>query len=131
LARAGFIFKPVARSPDNVVCFMCHKSLDGWEAGDDPNEEHYRHSPECAWAVLHAPKDVLYGLDPSSDEIARYRLETFGTWWPHDGKRGWVPTSEALAHAGFFYSPSRAGDDLAACRYCGLVLDGWEPKDSP
>lgn len=28
-------------------------------------------------------------VDPTSDEIAEARRATFGSWWPHDGKKGW------------------------------------------
>ncbi|KAK9313259.1 hypothetical protein V1522DRAFT_400342 [Lipomyces starkeyi] len=132
MAKAGFIYNPSPQSPDNVTCFLCDKSLDGWNKGDDPKIEHLDHSPRCAWAIIHGSdwKDDEYH-DPESSDMLRARLETFGTWWPHDGKRGWVPTSSNMSRAGFFYNPGRSGDDFAACMYCGVVLDGWEPKDDP
>ncbi|KAK9355803.1 hypothetical protein V1523DRAFT_344144 [Lipomyces doorenjongii] len=132
MAKAGFIYNPSPQSPDNVTCFLCDKSLDGWNKGDDPKIEHLDHSPRCGWAIIHGSdwKDDEYH-DPESSEMLRARLETFGTWWPHDGKRGWVPTSSNMSRAGFFYNPGRSGDDFAACMYCGVVLDGWEPKDDP
>ncbi|KAK9367694.1 hypothetical protein V1509DRAFT_665116 [Lipomyces kononenkoae] len=132
MAKAGFIYSPSPQSPDNVTCFLCDKSLDGWSRGDDPKIEHLDHSPQCAWAIIHRSdwKDDEYH-DPQSRDMERARLETFGTWWPHDGKRGWIPTSQNMSKAGFFYNPGRSGDDFAACMYCGVVLDGWEPKDDP
>ncbi|KAK9455147.1 hypothetical protein V1511DRAFT_335241 [Dipodascopsis uninucleata] len=132
MARAGFVFDPSSDSPDNVTCFLCKKSMDGWNKADDPKQEHLDHSPDCAWALVNSDEWKLdLDHDPSSTEMQRARLKTFTDWWPHDGKRGWLPTSEAVSRAGFFYNPSREGDDLAACNYCGLVLDGWEPKDDP
>ncbi|KAK9322659.1 hypothetical protein V1517DRAFT_322821 [Lipomyces orientalis] len=132
MAKAGFIYNPSPKSPDNVTCFLCEKSLDGWNKGDDPKLEHLDHSPRCAWAIIHGSdwKEDEYH-DPECSEMLNARLETFGTWWPHDGKRGWVPTSNNMSKAGFFYNPGRHGDDFAACMYCGVVLDGWEPKDDP
>ncbi|KAJ8101381.1 hypothetical protein POJ06DRAFT_95752 [Lipomyces tetrasporus] len=132
MAKAGFIYNPSPKSPDNVTCFLCDKSLDGWNKGDDPKLEHLDHSPRCAWAIIHRSdwKEDEYH-DPECSEMLNARLETFGTWWPHDGKRGWIPTSNNMSKAGFFYNPGRPGDDFAACMYCGVVLDGWEPKDDP
>jgi hypothetical protein len=100
MAKAGFIYNPSPQSPDNVTCFLCDKSLDGWNKGDDPKIEHLDHSPRCAWAIIHGSdwKDDEYH-DPESSDMLRARLETFGTWWPHDGKRGWVPTSSNVSRA--------------------------------
>ena len=36
MAEAGFYFTPSDASPDGAMCFMCSKSLDGWEPSDDP-----------------------------------------------------------------------------------------------
>lgn len=36
-----------------------------------------------------------------------------------------------MAKAGFHYSPSEESTDAVECIYCGLGLDGWEPKDDP
>ncbi|KAK9452208.1 uncharacterized protein V1518DRAFT_54915 [Limtongia smithiae] len=132
MANAGFIFNPLPHSADNATCFLCDKSLDNWTKEDDPNLEHLTHSPDCAWAIIHGTNwtaDAHH--DPNSEEMQLARLESFGSWWPHDGKRGWMPTSQNVSQAGFFYSPSIPGDDIAACMYCGMVLDGWEPKDNP
>jgi len=70
-----------------VTCFLCSKSLDGWEPGDDPVSEHYRHSPDCGWAItaeiLHS-QDQNFTCDPHSDQSALGRLQTFGDGvWPH------------------------------------------------
>ncbi|KAK7204216.1 hypothetical protein BZA70DRAFT_206196 [Myxozyma melibiosi] len=136
MAKAGFIYTPSTEAQDNATCFLCHKSLDMWSKNDDPRAEHISHSPDCAWAIVCSEQWIAdEEHDPDSDEMLSTRLLTYGgptnSWWPHDGKRGWIPTSEAMSRAGFYYSPSREGDDLASCMYCGIVLDGWEPKDSP
>lgn len=51
LALAGFYFDPSAEAPDNCTCFLCGKSLGGWEDGDDPATEHVKHDGlNCGWA---------------------------------------------------------------------------------
>ncbi|KUI73959.1 Baculoviral IAP repeat-containing protein 5.1-A [Cytospora mali] len=50
LARAGFFYH--AEEPytaDNVICPLCHISLDEWEPTDDPMLEHKRRSPFCSF----------------------------------------------------------------------------------
>lgn len=34
--------------------------------------------------------------DPTSERIVEARTKTFGLFWPHDGKRGWVCQSEKV-----------------------------------
>ena len=106
LARAGFLYAPLPDSSDNVTCFLCHKSLDGWEAEDDPIREHLTHSPDCGWAIIvgtldkrEDPQATLE--DPMSDEMKEARRATFAGRWPHDGKKGWVCNTEKVG-------PSRA-----------------------
>ncbi|KAI9597142.1 hypothetical protein BDF19DRAFT_435984 [Syncephalis fuscata] len=66
-----------------------------------------------------------------SARMEQWRIETFGNWWPHDGKRGWQVSSTKMAKAGFIYMPGPESDDAVVCVYCGVNLDGWEPKDDP
>lgn len=71
-------------------------------------------------------------VDSNSATISSSALLLMGTSvWPHDSKKGWTPTSERMAKAGFYYWPSQAGEDYGMCAYCGLGLDGWEPNDDP
>ena len=52
LAQAGFYYAPAPGFPDQVQCFACDTSLDGWEPQDDPFKEHYsRAEGTCAWAM--------------------------------------------------------------------------------
>lgn len=97
MAKSGFIYTPSTAAPDNATCFLCEKSLDAWSKTDDPRIEHLAHAPDCAWAIVSSETwktDDLH--DPDSEEMLEARLQTFGPWWPHDGKRGWIPTSEAV-----------------------------------
>ncbi|KAF4126526.1 Inhibitor of Apoptosis domain [Geosmithia morbida] len=134
LARAGFYFQPWADNPDNVVCFLCHKSMDGWEAGDDPLREHLKHSPECGWAVtaaIEAEIETYQLMHPLESTMMEARKATFAGLWPHDGKRAWKCKTKQLVEAGWRYTPTLDSDDNATCAYCGLGLDGWEPGDKP
>ncbi|PFH56183.1 hypothetical protein XA68_16926 [Ophiocordyceps unilateralis] len=134
LAKAGFYFDPTPTSPDNVVCFLCAKGLDGWEAGDDPLLEHLKHAPDCGWATVAAIEAEVgeYGAqDPISPHMVEARKATFGEWWPHEGKKGWKCKTKQLADAGWKYTPTAGSDDMATCAYCQLALDGWEPGDKP
>ncbi|KAE8143373.1 hypothetical protein BDV38DRAFT_66504 [Aspergillus pseudotamarii] len=135
LAHAGFYYNPYETNPDNTTCFLCHRALDGWEEEDNPITEHLKHANDCGWAVMmdiqqHSsnPAEIE---DPTSDKIREARLATFGTSWPHDGKRGWVCQSEKMVDGGWYFCPTEESNDLASCAYCKLSLDGWEPKDDP
>ncbi|KAK3324021.1 hypothetical protein B0T19DRAFT_219714 [Cercophora scortea] len=134
LAKAGFFFEPFPGSPDNAVCFLCNKALDGWEEDDNPLEEHLKHSPTCGWAVTAAIEAELgeYGqvhpLDPAMIEA---RKATFGGRWPYESKKGFKCKTKQLSEAGWKYTPTFESDDMATCAYCQLALDGWESGDKP
>ncbi|KAK5221345.1 hypothetical protein LTR72_006905 [Exophiala xenobiotica] len=136
LAKAGFYYKPSSESNDNTICFMCGRFLDGWEADDDPIQEHVKHSSDCAWAILmdagqNASYDVNNMEDPTGQHCADARRGTFAIGWPHESKRGWTCKTEKMVEAGWYYVPTPESDDFVSCTYCKLSLDGWEPKDSP
>ncbi|KAJ5247070.1 hypothetical protein N7468_002053 [Penicillium chermesinum] len=135
LAHAGFYYKPYETNPDNTTCFECGRALDGWEEDDNPVTEHLKHSPDCGWAII---MDIQQNSsnpatieDPTSERITQARLATFGSAWPHDGKRGWVCQSDKMVASGWYFCPTDESDDLASCPYCKLSLDGWEPQDDP
>ena len=139
LAAAGFIFAPSADEFDNVRCFICDKQLDGWTAEDEPLKEHLNHSKSCAWALTKSAGDVASFMargedirwDPNCVGMVRAREGTFRGVWPHESKRGWIGKVKKMAKAGFHYTPTPESDDMVTCVYCGLGLDGWEPKDDP
>jgi hypothetical protein len=138
MAAAGFYFDPALDVNDKTSCFMCFVSLDGWESGDDPLEEHAAVLPECSWVRVRSEawkqvpeKEMVNSTyNPHSLDSFNARLDTF-IHWPHDKKKGWNPTSFNMAKAGFYFNPDNPDDDTASCTYCGLSLDGWEPKDEP
>lgn len=160
MALAGFYYTPTKDYHDQVTCFCCGTTIDGWQAQDDPRNVHISLSPECSWAVIQfgrsnfdsirSHKDYsvesLYQFwsenpqfsDPFSEESTKLRKNTFYTYedhikscWPHEKKRGWKVTLDKIVDAGFYYLPTQSDDDVAACMYCGLSLEGWEPKDDP
>ncbi|KAI7188879.1 hypothetical protein KC352_g21998, partial [Hortaea werneckii] len=139
LARAGFFYRPVPDSPDNVQCFLCNVKLDGWEPEDDPVREHLAHSQPCAWALslsVLRPEGTEMDpetRDPMSDEMVAARKGTFelGEGWCHEGKRGWRCKVNKMVESGWAFDPSPDTEDGVTCFYCNLSLDGWEPKDDP
>ncbi|KKA24189.1 Chromosome segregation protein BIR1 [Rasamsonia emersonii CBS 393.64] len=135
LAHAGFYYKPYETNPDNTMCFLCERALDGWEEDDNPIAEHLKHSRDCGWAIMmniqqHSsnPAEIE---DPTSPAIVEARRATFGSSWPHDGKPGWLCQSDKMVAAGWYFCPTEESADLASCAYCKLSLDGWEPQDDP
>lgn len=136
LAKAGFFYKPTS-SKDNVECFMCSRYLDGWEQDDDPIQEHLKHGPDCAWALLVALEldrsyDTSSMEDPTGPHITEARRSTFEIMgWPHESKRGWTCKTEKMVEAGWHFAPTSECEDYTSCVYCKLSLDGWEPKDNP
>ncbi|KAK3116650.1 hypothetical protein LTR53_002764 [Teratosphaeriaceae sp. CCFEE 6253] len=139
LARAGFYYRPAPDSLDNVQCYLCAVKLDGWEASDAPLAEHLAHAPSCAWALSLSVQraddatDAAESRDPMSEEMLAARIGTFtvGDGWVHEGKRGWRCKLSKMIEAGWAFDPSPEAEDGVTCFYCGLSLDGWEPKDDP
>ncbi|KAG0301599.1 hypothetical protein BGZ98_008204 [Dissophora globulifera] len=141
LADAGFYWRPSNNSPDNVICFLCSKSLDGWADTDDPYDEHLSHSRLCGWAIIktipyYDNGDLPFHWDnmdelPKGERMTKARLDTFGKWWPHERTKGWFGTTKRMVNAGFFYSPTEESLDNVQCPYCYLALDGWEFTDDP
>ncbi|KAI9793965.1 MAG: hypothetical protein M1833_000483 [Piccolia ochrophora] len=136
LAKAGFYFSPTTSAPDNTICYLCERSVDGWEKDDDPTAEHLRLSKSCGWATIQciAQKDdesKRNGEHPLCESLVLARRATFADRWPHEGKKGWACKTEKLVDAGWYFCPTPESEDLTSCAYCDLSLDGWEPKDKP
>lgn len=142
LAMAGFSHAPLKEGQDNAVCFLCDKSLGGWEEGDKAVNEHLNHTIKkgnvkkaCPFAVLQSGghRILEVGLKEGKD-LVKMRKDTFGKkvngWWLHEGRRGW-PTPDKLAHAGFHLNAQREGSDDVMCCWCGLQLNGWAKGDVP
>ena len=66
--------------------------MDGWEEGDNPVQEHLKHSSDCGWAIVTAIEADMDGYvqeDPSHPDMVAARKATFAGRWPHESKRGW------------------------------------------
>ncbi|KAF3182400.1 hypothetical protein TWF106_003765 [Orbilia oligospora] len=134
MARAGFYFKPTQGEEDNSACFLCQKNMSFWETEDDPAEQHGRHGTTCGWALTMCRDLVADGkiiAEPLGEEMCRARRMTFDQWWPHEDKKGWIPTVEKVVMAGFIFRPRGEGDDTVFCPYCSLSIDAWEKDDDP
>ncbi|KAI9745806.1 MAG: hypothetical protein M1818_000487 [Claussenomyces sp. TS43310] len=134
LASAGFFYQPSSEGNDNVTCFLCRKSILGWEKEDVPLIEHLKLSPNCGWAIvasIEANDENLLNEYPASERMIEARRATFADKWPHEHKKGWKCKTKQLVDAGWIYKPTPEYDDMAMCSYCNLGLDGWEPKDEP
>lgn len=152
---------PGKYSGDMVTCYMCACGIDGWEENDEPKKIHFDVFPACplAWIQAKAWEHEI-DHDPRSDDALSLRLQTYYQpltseevdeklnsakgeeepslshlmgfpVWPHEGKKGWIPTCENMARAGFYFNPQNSGDDFVECPYCKLGLEGWEPGDDP
>ena len=143
LSQAGFYFAPdpAEQESDCVQCYMCQKTLDGWQCNDDPRVEHARHSAECPLVLLDAGTmgngkkvsgEKTTATVPTTIQLQEARLATFGTdWWPHGGNGDSKLSKQSMASAGFILTPSDDYPDLCKCLHCGLSLDGWETGDDP
>lgn len=136
MSRSGFWYKPISTNPDNVQCFVCQTQLDGWEENDNAAIEHYKHSPQCGWAInvclsLTEHEESRAKEDPMGEELLQARKATFLGRWPHEHKKGWKPKIKKMIEGGWCFDPSPEGEDGTTCFYCGISLDGWERKDDP
>lgn len=73
MASAGWHYAPAKESNDFARCAYCELSLDGWEATDNPLEEHQRRSPFCVffnWKPVKRPaKKPRASLQPAANSI--------------------------------------------------------------
>ncbi|KXJ23670.1 baculoviral IAP repeat-containing protein 5 [Exaiptasia diaphana] len=65
-----------------------------------------------------------------SMNIEKNRRATFVDW-PFDEDDGSKCTSDKMAEAGFYHSPTDRDPDVARCFVCFKELEGWEPEDDP
>ncbi|KAL5115890.1 hypothetical protein ACEQ8H_006206 [Pleosporales sp. CAS-2024a] len=68
LAEAGWFYDPTEETPDGTTCAYCHLSLDAWDAGDDPLEEHRRRQSDCLFFVLN---DLYHPVAPEPKKTKR------------------------------------------------------------
>jgi hypothetical protein len=61
MVTAGWFYDPASDTPDAVTCAYCTLSLDSWDAGDDPAQEHLKRAPDCLFFSL---KDLYHPPAP-------------------------------------------------------------------
>jgi hypothetical protein len=61
MVTAGWFYDPAPDTPDAVTCAYCTLSLDSWDAGDDPAQEHLKRAPDCLFFSL---KDIYHPPAP-------------------------------------------------------------------
>ncbi|CAO1628447.1 unnamed protein product [Parajaminaea phylloscopi] len=144
LASLGLFYCPTSTQPDRVVSYVDGTEVSKFEAGDCPEQRLQELQSRDPWLLImrskaagtaddgedqqhftYADADLL----PDGQNMIQARRRTFADLWPHDGKRGWKPTSQKLAQAGFHYEPTAEDADNASCIYCGRTLSGWEKTD--
>ncbi|KAG8906084.1 hypothetical protein FRB99_007608 [Tulasnella sp. 403] len=148
LAAAGFYHLDLGEpNTDEVECFMCNHRLAGWEAHEEPHNEHTKRikKRKCPWAIAvcsiqadkastSSPQWRFVSSDrlPTSKVLEKARKDTFGEFWPHDvhGKSHGA-SSKKMAEAGFVFTPTDSAPDMATCPYCNTAFDDWQPTDSP
>lgn len=66
LAEAGFYYMGF---DDNVKCFSCDLILSEWNIGDDPMDEHLKHSTKCEYInSIYLPRELRFlGKDDTSE----------------------------------------------------------------
>jgi hypothetical protein len=86
---------PNEEQSDNVTCYLCNKSLDGWEPKDNPWKEHVSHSASCPFVYLQQLKSGNQVAVMDQKVFLQARLKTFEGVWPHDAK-GWSCSSKKV-----------------------------------
>ncbi|XP_011314491.1 baculoviral IAP repeat-containing protein 5 [Fopius arisanus] len=72
MADAGFFAVDDPEEPDLAECFFCGKQLDGWEATDDPWEEHKSHQANCAYVKLNKTTENEWTINETFALLKEY-----------------------------------------------------------
>jgi hypothetical protein len=94
LVDAGWYYDPTLETPDGTTCAYCSLSLDEWDMGDDPMEEHRRRTPDCLFFAL---KELYH---PTTKTVAK------------KGKRSSSRASTASAGAKTTRGKKRASEQI-------------------
>lgn len=67
MAEAGFYWSGSKHEDDATTCFVCGKTLHGWDPDDNPWKEHTKHAPQCLFVKYgHKEKDLTVSTTPKS-----------------------------------------------------------------
>ncbi len=67
-------------------------------------------------------------MEPGDFLALRNRIASFTgkISWPHSS-----PSPERVAAAGFYFAPTKPGEDDVACPSCAVIVAFWAPDDDP
>ncbi|XP_053397269.1 putative inhibitor of apoptosis isoform X3 [Mercenaria mercenaria] len=144
LCNAGFFFTNEA---DLVRCYQCGIGLKDFSYGDNPLNEHVKHSGECSYlqeylgqerlaiikSQIQTQDQELNYQKPSNTLTTEYRhpeyksyhvrLSSFSRW-----PQSLMQRPEQLAKAGLYYTGL---EDTVRCFACDGGLRKWDPEDDP
>ncbi|KAK7182636.1 AT hook domain-containing protein [Paraphaeosphaeria sporulosa] len=68
MVEGGWYFDPSHDQPDGATCPYCSLSLDAWDIGDDPTEEHRKRNDDCLFFTL---KEYYHPAQTKKSKAAR------------------------------------------------------------
>ncbi|GAB1869135.1 Baculoviral IAP repeat-containing protein 5 [Camponotus japonicus] len=77
MAAAGFYVIGDNNEPDLVECFICSKQLDGWEAHDDPWNEHKKHQSSCPFVKLNKQDESEWTVHEMYELYKKYQIKKY------------------------------------------------------
>ncbi|XP_029659725.1 baculoviral IAP repeat-containing protein 5-like [Formica exsecta] len=77
MVTAGFYVIGDINEPDLVECFICGKQLDGWEAHDDPWDEHVKHQSNCSFVQLNKQDEKEWTVHEMYDLYKKYQIKKY------------------------------------------------------
>ena len=77
MVAAGFYVIGDNNEPDLVECFICGKQLDGWEAHDDPWDEHVKHKSDCLFVKLNKQDEKEWTVHEMYDLYKEYHIKKY------------------------------------------------------
>ncbi|XP_072753502.1 baculoviral IAP repeat-containing protein 5 [Anoplolepis gracilipes] len=77
MVAAGFYAIGEDAEPDLVECFICGKQLDGWEAHDDPWNEHVKHESNCLFVKLNKQDEKEWTVHEMYELYKAYQIKKY------------------------------------------------------
>ena len=82
------------------------------------------------WLVRGEPLSKIFGL-MRARRVGNARSKRYAIHVQVDSLPCNSLTRTKMIDAGWCYNPIPEADDCVMCFYCGISLEGWEPKDDP
>lgn len=68
MVQGGWYYDPSQEYPDGATCPYCSLSLDCWDVGDDPTEQHFKRADNCLFFAL---KEYYHPAQTKKPKAAR------------------------------------------------------------